>query len=194
MNELIQTFNTKYNTKLNEYGIDTQLKRVHFFSQLYHESKLIPRAENLNYSAKALTSIFKKYFKSLDDANKVARKPEQIANIVYADRMGNGDVASGDGWRYRGRGFIQLTGKDNYKQFADHLNNDNILSEPDLLLSEANALISALWYWKSNKINSVINDDTDLSIQRVTKKINGGLIGIDERTALFKEIGKLKLT
>ncbi|MHC0440996.1 glycoside hydrolase family 19 protein [Flavobacterium sp. 3-210] len=193
MNELILSFNTKYNTKLNEYGIDTQLKRVHFFSQLYHESKLIPRAENLNYSAKALTSIFKKYFKSLDDANKVARKPEQIANIIYANRMGNGDTASGDGWLYRGRGFIQLTGKDNYKKFADHLSNDNILSEPDLLLSEANALISALWYWKTNKINSLIDDDKDLSVQRVTRKINGALIGLNQRVALFKEVAKLKL-
>lgn len=193
MNELIQQLNTKYNTVLNKYGLDTQIRRVHFWSQLYHESKLTPRAENLNYSAKALTSIFKKYFKDLDLAKKYERQPEKIANLVYADRMGNGDVASGDGWRFRGRGFIQLTGRANYEALASHLSDDNLISEPDALLSEVNALISALWYWQKNKINGVINDNNDLSIQKVTKKINGGLIGITERAALFKEVSKLKL-
>jgi len=193
LNELIQQLNTKYNTVLNKYGVSTQLQRSHFWSQLYHESKLIPQSENLNYSAKALTSIFKKYFKDIEEANKVARKPEQIANIVYANRYKNGNVESGDGWRYRGRGFIQLTFKANYEALAKHLSNDKILTDPDILLSEANSLVSALWFWQTKKINTVITEDNDLSVQHVTRIINGGLNGIAERNALFKEVSKLKL-
>jgi putative chitinase len=192
VNELILTINTKYNTILNQYGIDTQLKRVNFFSQLYHESKLKPQSENLNYSAKALLSIFKKYFDA-STVNQYARQPEKIANVIYANRMGNGDTASGEGWKYRGRGFIQLTGKSNYEKLAKHLNNPLILENPDLLLTEVNALVSALWYWQTNDINKLIDNDTEKSIQRVTKKINGGLIGLAERTALFNEVSKLKL-
>ncbi|MDQ1165894.1 glycoside hydrolase family 19 protein [Flavobacterium sp. SORGH_AS_0622] len=193
MNELIQQLNTKYNTVLNRYGLDTQLKRVHFWSQLYHESKLVPRAENLNYSAERLLKIFPKYFKDLETAKQYERNPEKIANLVYANRMGNGDVESGDGWRYRGRGFIQLTGRNNYEALAKHLNNDNIISESELLLSEVNALVSALWYWQRNNINTVITSNNDLSIEKVTKKINGGSNGIEDRKALFKEVSKLKL-
>nr|MBU3861007.1 glycoside hydrolase family 19 protein [Flavobacterium sp. MC2016-06] len=185
--------NTKYNTVLNKYGIDSQIERAHFWAQLYHESKLRPQAENLNYSAKALVSIFKKYFKDLTEANEYARQPEKIANKIYANRMGNGDVASGEGWKYRGRGFIQLTGKNNYKALAVHLKNDNLLNDPDLILTEVNALVSALWYWQTNKINDVIDSDNELSVQRVTLKINGGLIGINERLEIFKEVNKLKL-
>jgi putative chitinase len=107
--------------------------------------------------------------------------------------MGNGDVASGEGWKYRGRGFIQLTGKNNYKALAVHLKNDNLLNDPDLILTEVNALVSALWYWQTNKINDVIDSDNELSVQRVTLKINGGLIGINERLEIFKEVNKLKL-
>lgn len=193
MNELILQLNIKYNTVLNRYGVDTQIRRVHFWSQLYHESKLTPRSENLNYSAERLLKIFPKYFKDLETAKQYERQPEKIANYVYADRMGNGDISSGDGWRYRGRGFIQLTGRNNYEAFAKHLKNDKILSEPELLLSEVNALVSALWYWQTKKINAVIIADNDLSIEKVTKKINGGSNGIEDRKALFKEVSKLKL-
>jgi len=193
MNELIQQLNTKYNTVINKYGLTTNLQRQHFFSQLYHESKLVPRAENLNYSAERLLKIFPKYFKDLETAKRYDRQPEKIGNLVYSNRMNNGDVASGDGWKYRGRSFIQITGKVNYEALAKHLNNENILTDPDLLLSEVNAMVSALWYWQTNKINSVIDADTDLSIQRVTRKINGGLIGIEDRKKIFKEVSKLKL-
>ncbi|CAC9972899.1 glycoside hydrolase family 19 protein [Flavobacterium panici] len=193
MNELIQQLNTKYNSVLNRYGVDTQIRRAHFWSQLYHESKLVPRTENLNYSAERLLKIFPKYFKDLEMAKQYQRQPEKIANLVYADRMGNGDVESGDGWRYRGRGFIQLTGRNNYEAFSKHLKDEKILTEPETLLSEINALVSALWYWQTNKINAVIDDDNNLSIKRVTKKINGGLLGLAERATLFKEVSKLKL-
>lgn len=193
MNELIQQLNTKYNTVLNKYGVSTQLQRIHFWSQLYHESKLVPRAENLNYSAERLLKIFPKYFKDLETAKKYDRQPQQIANIVYANRYKNGDVESGDGWRWRGRGFIQITFKANYEALAKHLNNDKIITEPDILLSEANSIVSALWFWQKNKINSVITEDNDLSVQHVTRKINGGLNGLTERAALFKEVSKLKL-
>lgn len=193
MNELILELNTKYNTILNRYGVDTQIRRAHFWSQVYHESKLVPLSENLNYSAERLLKIFPKYFKDLETAKQYERNPEKLANLVYANRMGNGDVESGDGWRYRGRGFIQLTGHNNYEALAKHLSNDNLISEPELLLTEVNALISALWYWQTNKINTVIDANNDLSIQRVTRKINGGTIGISQRTTLFKEVSKLKL-
>lgn len=193
MNELIQQLNTKYNTVINKYGLTTNLQRQHFFSQLYHESKLVPRAENLNYSALRLVKIFPKYFKDLETAKQYDRQPEKIGNLVYSNRMNNGDVASGDGWKYRGRSFIQITGRANYEALAKHLNNESILTDPDLLLSEVNAMVSALWYWQTNKINLVIDADTDLSIQRVTRKINGGLIGIEDRKAIFKEVSKLKL-
>ncbi|WP_051662785.1 hypothetical protein [Flavobacterium sp. KJJ] len=126
MNELIQNLNTKYNTALNKYGIDTQLKRTYFWSQFYYESKLIPQAENLNYSAKELDSTFLKYF-SLNLANQYVHQPAKIANRVYAYRMGNGNVESDDGFLYRK--FIQLTGKDNYKAFASYLKNDKILTD-----------------------------------------------------------------
>ncbi|KAF2331478.1 MAG: glycoside hydrolase family 19 protein [Flavobacterium nitrogenifigens] len=191
MNELIQQLNTKYNTILNQYGLDTQLRRVHFWSQLYHESKLVPRAENLSYSAERLLKIFPKYFKDLETAKKYEHQPEKIANYVYANH--NGNTESSDGWHYRGRGFIQLTGRNNYEAFSKHLNNDKILSEPELLLTEVNALVSALWYWKMNKINSVIDNNNELSIQRVTRKINGGTTGIAQRIVLFHEVSKLKL-
>jgi len=193
MNELIEQLNKKYNTVINRYGLTTNLQRQHFFSQLWHESKLVPRAENLNYSAERLLKIFPKYFKDLETAKKYERNSEMIANYVYASRMGNGDEKSGDGWKFRGRSFIQITGRANYETLAKHLSNENLVTDPDLLLTEVNAIVSALWYWQTNKINSVIDNDTDLSIKRVTKKINGGLNGIEDRKKNLKEVSKLKL-
>ena len=109
---------TKYRTILKEYGIVTPLRLAHFFAQIHHESNLKPLEENLNYSAQGLRKIFKKYFSELE-AIQYARKPEAIANRVYANRMGNGNESSGDGWKYRGRGFIQLTGKNNYRDITN---------------------------------------------------------------------------
>lgn len=172
---------TKYRTILKEYGIVTPLRLAHFFAQIHHESNLKPLEENLNYSAQGLRKIFKKYFSELE-AIQYARKPEAIANRVYANRMGNGNESSGDGWKYRGRGFIQLTGKNNYRDITNDTGID-YLNNPELLLTEADAMISALWYWKKNNLNYYADRD---DIQEITKRINGGYNGLAHRRELLE--------
>lgn len=166
------------NTVLPEFGIDTPQRMAHFLSQVAHESGGLKYSiENLNYSAKALRSVFGKYFKTNEIAEAYARKPEKIANRVYANRMGNGDEESGDGWKYRGRGLIQLTGKFNYEQFAkDH--DIDCVNNPDLLRSPQVALMSACWFWKKRKLNRYADED---DIHMVTKRINGGTHGLQDR-------------
>lgn len=182
----ITIFNRNYNTLLNNYGINTPLRRSHFFTQLWHESRLKPVAENLNYSASGLLTTFRKYFDNVSSIN-YARQPQKIANRVYANRMGNGSEASGDGWKYRGRGFIQLTGKNNYILLSKDTRID-FLNNPDLLLQEANSMIAACWFWHYNKINEIA-DKNDLI--GVRKKVNGGIIGLKECQTLFSEVEKL---
>ncbi|MFD1613494.1 glycoside hydrolase family 19 protein [Gelatiniphilus marinus] len=166
------------NTVLPNFGIDTPLRKAHFLSQLAHESGgLKYNQENLNYSAKALRSVFGKYFKTNEIAEAYARKPEKIANRVYGNRMGNGDEASGDGWKFRGRGLIQLTGKNNYQKFA-HDHGVDCVNNPDLILDPELALTSACWFWKKNNINRYADDD---DIHMVTKRINGGTNGLLHR-------------
>ena len=176
-----------YKTLLSESGIDTPLRLAHFFCQIHHESNLKPISENLNYSAGALRTIFKNYFKTEEKATSYARKPKKIANLVYANRMGNGDEQSGEGWKYRGRGFIQLTGRDNYTALSkakgiDYINN------PDLLLNEADAMIAALWFWNSRNLNRYADAD---DIKQVTRRINGGYNGLKHRTELLQQYKKL---
>lgn len=180
----------KYRTLLNSNRINTQLRLAHFFAQLEHESNLKPVSENLNYSAKALRRVFKKYFESNEMAECYARKPEHIANRVYANRMGNGNAMTGDGWRYRGRGFIQITGKNNYRQLKQDTGID-YLNNPDLLLNEADSMISAVWFWNKNNLN--IHADND-DVKRITRIINGGYNGLKHRKELlekYKTIFKL---
>lgn len=165
-------------TVLPQYGIDTTLRKVHFMAQVAHESGGLKFSEeNLNYSAKALRLIFRKYFPSQELAEAYHRQPEKIANRVYANRMGNGDEQSGDGWKYRGRGLIQLTGKDNYARFSKD-NDIDVVTNPLLLLEPEWALKSACWYWKKRKINRFADED-DLFM--VTRKVNGGKHGIKNR-------------
>ena len=173
---------TKYKTILNLYEVNTKLRLAHFFSQISHESGLKPIAENLNYSAQGLMQTFSKYF-TTNDSLLFARKPEKIANRVYANRMGNGDEKSGDGWKYRGRGFIQITGKINYFQLANDTDLD-CLKNPDLLLQEANAMISALWFWNKAGLNKLADKN---DIKGITRKINGGYNGLEHRTELLKK-------
>lgn len=170
----------KYKTILTKAGIDTPLVLSHFFAQLEHESGLKPISENLNYSSSGLKSIFNKYFTDLE-AIQYARNPEKIANRVYANRMGNGNEASGDGWKYRGRGFIQLTGKYNYTQLSKSTGMDYV-NNPDLLLNEADAMISALWFWNKTNINKYAHAD---NLKMVTKLINGGYNGFEHRKKLL---------
>lgn len=162
----------------------TPVRAAHFFAQTAHETgeyKLF--TENLNYSAQGLQGVFGKYFPgNLEES--YARQPEKIANRVYASRMGNGDEASGDGWKYRGRGALQLTGKSNYKAFADYLSKPEIMDNPDLV-STTYAFESAMFFFDRNKLWSICDQGVnDAAILALTKRINGGTNGLDHRKAL----------
>ncbi|MEW8561534.1 MAG: glycoside hydrolase family 19 protein [Candidatus Thiodiazotropha sp.] len=168
---------------LPKYGIaNSKVRLAHFFSQVLHESGCMRYdMENLNYSAKALRAVFGKYFKTKRQAEGYARQPEKIANKVYANRMGNGVESSGDGWKYRGRGLIQLTGKNNYRAFAKWIDDDRIMDDPDLVASEY-AVHSAVFYWDKNNLNKIADKD---DVVRMTKRINGGTNGLAHRTELL---------
>ena len=176
---------------MERFQINTPLRLAHFLAQAGHESAGFKAVnENLNYGAKGLLGIFKKYFPTADKAALYERKPEKIANLVYGGRMGNGPEASGDGYRYRGRGYIQLTGKDNYKAF-DQVVSENILESPDLVATKY-PLLSAAWFWNSRKLNSVADQGaTDEGVTKVTKLVNGGTIGLPDRVKHFKEYHQL---
>lgn len=172
----------KYRTLLNRNEVNTPLRLAHFFAQLHHESNLKPVEENLNYSASALRSVFSKYFKTYKEAKLFSRQPEKIANRVYANRMENGNEASGDGYKYRGRGFIQITGKANYRELTEDTGID-YLNNPELLLNEADSMVSALWFWNKRRLNRFADRD---DVYTVTKRINGGYNGLTHRQELLK--------
>lgn len=188
VSQLIPTNSDQWYALLSEilprYDINTALRAAGFISQASHESAAFTRlSENLNYSAEGLNKTFPKYFVSAGrDASTYARNPEKIANIVYANRMGNGDTASGDGWKFRGRGVFQLTGHDNYVAFGStvHL---TAAETVDYLQTNRGALESACWFWKTNNINSSADAQ---DIVAMTKHINGGTIGLEERKSLYK--------
>ena len=171
-----------------KFELNTPLRLAHFLAQAGHESGGFKAVnENLNYGSKGLLSIFKKYFPTLESAQPYARKPEMIANKVYGGRMGNGPESSGDGYKYRGRGPIQLTGKDNYRAFAKDMFEDweNLFDNPDWVTSDRDfALMSAIWFWNKNKLN-VQADAGDIKL--MTKKINGGYIGLEDRIKHYNE-------
>lgn len=171
---------------LDDYNINSPLRISHFLSQSSHESADFTRlVENLNYSQDGLLKTFRKYF-TPTQALAYARKPEKIANRVYANRLGNGDEASGDGWKYRGRGAIQVTGKANYMKCSLYLFNDErLLTNPDKLLEPKYAILSACWYWSVNGLNRIADAD---NIQLLTRKINGGLNGFEDRKRRFTRI------
>jgi putative chitinase len=163
---------------LPDYDINTPQRIAAFIAQCSHESGgFTALKENLNYRAVTLRKIFPKYFPTDDLANAFAGKPEMIANRVYASRMGNGDEASGDGYRYCGRGLIQLTGKSNYQLFADSLEM-NVEDVPDYLSTFEGAAQSACWFWENNNLNRFADAG---DIKGLTKAINGGDIGLEDR-------------
>ena len=157
-------------------------RAAHFFGQTAHETGGFKAfSENLSYGAKGLMGIFKKYFPDAATAAKYERKPEAIANRVYASRMGNGPESSGDGWKYRGRGALQLTGKDNYAAFAKYCNRSDVMTNPDLVATEL-AFESAMFFFERNKLWSICDQGiTDAAILSLTKKVNGGTHGLDDR-------------
>jgi putative chitinase len=169
------------------FGIITPLRLAHFLAQCGHESGgFRATQENLNYSAKGLCGIFRKYFPSVTLAMQYERKPEKIANKVYGNRMGNGNEASGEGWKYRGRGYIQLTGKENYMAF-DATVPEDITSNPDLVATKY-ALASAAFFFKKNGLWSICDRGADMgTVTSVTKRVNGGTIGLADRQKHFNE-------
>jgi putative chitinase len=169
------------------FGITTTLRLAHFLAQCGHESGGFRAVqENLNYGAKGLLSIFSKYFKTIAQATAYERKPEKIANLVYANRMGNGPESSGDGWKHRGRGYIQLTGKENYKAF-DATVPEDITSSPDLVATKY-ALASAAFFFKKNNLWAICDKGSSPEVVTlVTKRVNGGTIGLADRQKHFKE-------
>jgi predicted chitinase len=174
---------------LPRFGIaDSKLRLAHFFAQILHESGCLRfDMENLNYSSDALLRVFGKYFPSKEEADTYARQPEKIANRVYANRMGNRGEASGDGWRFRGRGLIQLTGRSNYKAFADWVPDPRIMDDPDLVSTEY-AVHSAVFFWDKNGLNKLADRD---DVVGVTKRINGGENGLAHRKELLNKASGL---
>lgn len=163
-------------------------RAAHFFAQCAHESGGFKAfSENLNYSAQGLRNIFGKYFPTAELANAYARQPAKIANRVYANRMSNGPEASGDGFAFKGRGALQLTGRANYQAFADYINRPDIMTNPDLVATEL-AFESALWFFDKNKLWSICDQGiTDAAILQLTKRINGGTHGLDDRKMKTKK-------
>ena len=170
-----------------KFQINTPLRLAHFLAQCGHESGGFKATqENLNYSAKGLNGIFKKYFPTLESALPYERKPEKIASKVYGGRMGNGPESSGEGYKFRGRGYIQLTGKENYTAFGKAIGED-ILSNPDVVASKY-ALLSAAWFFSKNGLHKMADGGaTDAVVTSITKRVNGGTIGLPDRIKHFKE-------
>jgi putative chitinase len=174
-----------------KFELNTPLRLAHFLAQAGHESGgFRVLNENLNYSAKGLLGIFKKYFPTEAKAKTYERKPEKIANLVYGGRMGNGAEATGDGYKFRGRGYIQLTGKDNYTAFGKAIKED-IASTPDLIATKY-PLLSAAWFFNKNGLHKLADQGaTDAVVTLITKRVNGGTIGLADRIKHFKEFYSL---
>ena len=170
-----------------KFQIDSALRLAHFLAQCGHESGGFRLTkENLNYSAKGLNGIFKKYFPTLESALPYERKPEKIANKVYGGRMGNGPESTGDGAKFCGRGYIQLTGKDNYTAFGKSIGED-VCANPQVV-AEKHALLSAAWFFNKNGLHKMADGGaTDAVVTSITKRVNGGTIGLPDRIKHFKE-------
>jgi len=171
------------NETFERFNINTPLRKACFIGQCAHESghfKFLE--ENLNYKADSLMRVWPKRFNHAL-AQECAHDPEKIANVVYADRMGNGDSESGDGYAYRGRGLIQLTGKVNYDAFGNAMGLD-VLQNPDYLATPEGACLSAGWFWEHHGLNELADQN---ELEQMTKRINGGTLGLQERAALMQQ-------
>ena len=180
-----ETWSFELSATLPSYDIVTKKRIAGFISQCAHESiEFNVLQENLNYSAQGLRKIFPKYFPDDHTAWRYARQPKWIASRVYGGRMGNGGEKTMDGWTYRGRGVIQLTGKNNYLAFSLAIfGDDRLLSDPDMILNPTYALLSALWYWERNKLNRFCDKE---DLVGLTRAINGGRIGLQHRIELYE--------
>lgn len=177
--QLAERWGPEFEEQLPEYEINTPLREKHFVSQVLHESGMLKHTkENLNYSADALQRVFKKYFPTRELAEEYARQPEKIANRVYANRMGNGNEASGDGWGHRGDGFIQLTGANNQNAYRLWSGESGPIDP----------LLSALYYWSDNDLNRYADQD---DVKKLTRAINGGYNGLEHRTLLASKLAEV---
>lgn len=171
------------NDCFDKYSINTPQRQACFLAQVMHESNSFKSLqENLNYSAQGLMRTWPSRFPDLDVAEKYEHNPEKIANKVYAGRMGN--IEEGDGWKYHGRGLIQLTGRENYANFGHNASVD-VLSNPDLLITLEYACLSAAWYWNKRNLNELADK---MDVEGITKKINGGTIGLEDRKARTEKV------
>lgn len=169
---------------MKAFSISTPKRVAAFLAQLAHESGGLTRLEeNLNYSWQGLMKVWPMHFPTEDIAKQYHRKPEAIANRAYANRMGNGPEASGDGYKYRGKGLIQLTGKDNHRRCGNAIGCD-FLNDPELLLLPVNAALSAGWFWDVNGLNAMADAG---DYKQITLRINGGTIGIADRIAKYEK-------
>ncbi len=186
-NEALDSFVASFNQWAYVFSINTPLRVAAYLSNVLVESNYLRSSvENLNYSAEGLLKTFPKYFKGIDEANKYARQPEKIANKVYANRMGNGNEASGDGWRYRGRGYIQLTGRENYTKFSKYdLCTKNVVEKPESVAEFPLNQVAAMWYWEKCNLNKLADyGDTEA----IRKAINGGLNGYADVMVLYRRL------
>ena len=174
-----------------KFELNTPLRLAHFLAQAGHESGGFKAVtENLNYGAKGLRGVFGKYFPTDAKALEYERKPEKIANLVYGNRMGNGAESTGEGFKFRGRGYIQLTGKDNYVAF-DKVVEEDLIANPDLV-STKYPLLSAAWFFHKNGLHKIADEGaTEAVVTKVTKRVNGGTIGLDQRIKEFKNFFNL---
>lgn len=189
-NPSIEAWHPVFLDYLPKYEIDTKIRLAGFLSQTAYESNYWRTfSENLNYSASGLLKIFPKYFTSAS-AKSYERKPERIANRVYANRLGNGDEASGDGWKYRGRGAIQCTGKANYAECSIWMFGfkEALINEPELLAKTDGVIMSAIWYWQTHGLNELADKG---DVTAMTKRINGGTHGLSTRKLLFDRMMKV---
>jgi len=175
-------------------AITSSVRQAAFLAQVMVESSELRHVdEALGYSAQRLRQVWPQRFPSDEMVAKYAHNPAALANRVYAGRMGNGDETSGDGWRFHGRGLIQLTGRDNYQALAQAMRLD-VLADPDLLLAPAGAALSAAWFWQSKGLNELADhlegDQADQHFEQITRRINGGTLGLDERRAYWQRARK----
>ena len=192
LNQLVASFNMW----ACHFGVVTPVRAIHFLAQCFTETGALHyMSENLNYSREGLLKTFPKYFNE-GNASAYARNPQKIANRVYANRMGNGSEGSGDGYRYRGRGFLQLTGRSQYEAFnKSDCCTEDVVRFPDKVASYYLNMVSALWFWERNKLNDIADKDDGTNgeeiVRQITKKVNGGTNGLSERKAYynkFKEV------
>lgn len=177
-NPYVDQWCSALNKLLPDYGIDTPQRVAAFLAQCAHESgNFVFLKENLNYKWASLRKVFPKYFPTDELAQQYEKQPEKIANKIYGNRMGNGDESSGDGFRYCGRGLIQLTGKNNYTAFAESIETP-VEEIPTYLETFEGAVQSACWFWETNNLNQYADNNDILTM---TKRINGGTIGLEDR-------------